>query len=254
MPVTPLTIKRGDPITASWLQEVSDRATGLFKSYSGSDIKIDVSAGGISIMGKRVLSYNQPGVIAEWENIDSVDFEPFDVVQLTEPIQVQSASNADMKVGTPMNEDTTETFSILQATIPRDYHFGRFGICLDAIGQGEVGRGWLSGVTFCKVARLHGVYAESRYIKKPDRADTVRGQTYLQMSHVGAAQVLWIMEPLNPEWDARPAIVSFDHRNTTGIGLYEWGNDFNGGIAEVLEFNDAVTIVKTIPGGVRISR
>ncbi len=252
MPGTPEVIKKGDPITARFLNEVAHQASGLFNSFGGGGINLDVSSGGISILGKQILSFRQPGILAEWENIDSVDFEPFDVVQLTEPIQIQTVDDADLKTGTPLNEDAVRSFSILQATVPRDWCMGRFGICLDAIAQGKVGRGWLSGVTFCKVAREHGVYAESRYIKKPDRADTVRGQTYLQMSEVGAAEVLWILEPLNPDFGPRPAIIRFGQRNTSGIGLYEWGNDFNGGICEVMELDSAVTVTQKAPGVVRL--
>ncbi len=252
MPVLPSVIEKGDAITGKFLTEISERATGLFNSWGGGGINLDVSAGGLSIRGKTVLSVRQPGMIAEWENIDSVAFEPFDVVQLTEPIQVQTVEDDDLKTGTPVDEEAVMNFSILQATVPRDWHFGRFGICLDAMEPGEIGRGWLSGVTFCKIARANEVYSESRYIKKPDRADTVRGETYLQLSEIGAAEVLWIMEPLNPEPGPRPAIVRFGQRNTSGIGLYQWGNDFNGGVCEVMELDSSVTVTQKAPGVVRL--
>ncbi len=156
MPVVPSTIDKGDAITAKFLTEISERATGLFNSFGGGGIKLDVSAGGLSILGKQILSFRQPGMIAEWENIDSVAFEPFDVVQLTEPIQVQTVEDDALKTGTPVSEEDVMNYSILQAVVPRDWCLGRFGICLDAMEPGEIGRGWLSGVTFCKVAREHG--------------------------------------------------------------------------------------------------
>ncbi len=252
MPVNAPQITKGEGITARFLTTVAERATGLFNSFGGGGIKMDVSAGGLSILGKQVLSFRQPGTIAEWENVDSAAFAPFDVVQLTEPIQVQSVADDALKTGTPLKDEDVMDQSVLQATVPRDWSFGRFGICLDAMEPGEIGRGWLSGVTFCKVARANGVYAESRYIKKPDRADTVRGETYLQMSEVGAAEVLWIMEPLNPDPGPRPAIVRFGQRNTSGIGLYQWGNDFNGGICEVMELDSSVTVTRKAPGVVRL--
>ncbi|MBN2712616.1 MAG: hypothetical protein JXR97_09345 [Planctomycetes bacterium] len=109
-----------------------------------------------------------------------------------------------------------------------------------------------SGVCLCNIARKHDVYKNgSRY---PDRADTVKGETYLQLSEVGAAQVLWIYGAPNEVTEPVPAVIRFEARNTTAVGVWEDGNRDNRGLSEVLEFDDTVTIESIYPGVIKLDK
>jgi len=50
------------------------------------------------------------------------------------------------------------------------------------------------------------------------------------------------------------AIIRFDHRQTSGIGVWEHGNPDNRGIAEVIQFDDSITLTEIYPGVVEISK
>ena len=246
MSLKDLTKERGDSLLAVDWNDLSNRASAMMKGASGQGVKVSVGPGGISIMGTELLEFHEPAIVANAYNAGISDLEPFDICQITLPVQLQSQTPDN--TGSPLDKVFQKTQRVVEITKPLDWCFGRFGVCAQSIPQEKVGRIWITGAVFCLVSRLFDVYGESYQYRKPDRADTVRGETYLQASELGAAQILWIFEPLNPVWTTRPAIIRFDSRNTSGIGIYEYGNMDNGGVAEVLEFNEKVTVTKKADG------
>jgi len=116
-----------------------------------------------------VIGYNNTGS----------DILPFQAVILG-PKRTNWATNP--------NPNTTQTDpEVVHITIPEDTCYGRFGITLDTIVDGDSGE-----IAFDGIAVAECFYENH---ESSDRCDTVSGETYLQMSPAGGAQILhWTQE------------------------------------------------------------
>jgi hypothetical protein len=242
----------GDRITAEEWNNIGESATAMSRAASGGGVNLRVGPDGITIRGRQVIHFREPAIVMDGYNVGSVKLNPFDVAQLAWPMQLQDAG--DFYDGNPLDERFHQTQRIAEVLVPEDHFFGRFCVAAAEIAPQKAGPVWVSGVCLCRIARAHGLYSASQFYKKPDRADTVKGEKYLQVCDIGAAQILWIMEPLSGETGPVPAVIRFDHRNTSGIGISQMGDSYKRGVVEVMEFDDSVTITELAPGVVKVER
>ena len=252
MPVAPH-VKAGDPIRAVDFNAISESAGAMFRGAGGPGANVSVTPAGITISaGDQSVEFGEPATLAMVQNIGATDIEPFEPMSLTLPFVVQRATWPPPYNGNPI--DLWASGRVLQGYRSTEHFFGRFGVASVEIPAGRAGMVWIAGVCLCKVARYFGAFDPS-LLRWPDRADTVAGQSYLQASECGAAEVLWIYNTFSraPVAEApNPAIIRLAARNTTGVGVFLRGNDQIRGVAEVLHWED-MDVAEPFPGVVKLT-
>ncbi len=252
MPVAPRRLPASRSLTTGDFNAVAAAARRAFKLTGGAGMSVTNDESGITIQTstQRVI-LQEPAQVVLAKNIGTVGLNVLDVVQIAEPIQLQDGS-PQWYEGTPIDKPYVLDRRVLEVYKPTDTSFGRFAVCAQALAPavgggsphpGRIGKVWVSGVCLCRLNRS-GEWHNNPRFKTRDRADTRAGKTYLQLSSVGAAQVLWVWNPMYPgrAETARLAAIRFDSRNTDGVGVEYLTNRINAGTAEVIHFSGASTV------------
>lgn len=254
-------VNPGEPVRAPDYNAIASAVRTMLNMSGARGISVRVNAGGITVSNQiQKLHFREPAQYCTAANVGGERLNPCSAVMLTWPAYLdgndQAAYSNPQYPGQPFSgEATYRTNRVVEIRKPLDWCFGRFGITAGVIKAGETGPVFVSGVCIAQVARKFGVTKQSEdRVKKPDRADTVRAETYLQLSEVGAAQVLWILDAPYGTLDETPAVIRFDSRNTTGVGTREAGKKENKGVGEVFEFDPTVELSETYPGVIRIDK
>jgi len=255
MPIAPRRLPRNTALTTRDFNAVAAAARRAFKMTGGHGMAVTNDESGITIATstQRVV-LQEPAQVVLAKNIGTVGLNVLDVVQIAEPIQLQDGA-PQWYEGTPLDKPYVLDRRVLEAYKPTDTAFGRFGVCAQAIAPavtvgdnqhpGRIGKVWVAGVCLCRLDRS-GEWHNNPRFKTADRADTRAGQTYLQLSTLGAAQVLWVWNPMYPGNAEAPrlAAIRFDSRNTDGVGSEYMTNRINAGTMEVINFSGSATVTK----------
>ncbi len=253
MPGAPVSLPPSTSLTTSDFNAVASAARRAFKLTGGHGMAVTNDASGITVAtSTRRIVLAEPAQVALAKNIGTVGLNVLDVVQIAEPIQLQDGS-PQWYEGTPIDKPYVLDRRVLEVYKPTDTSFGRFAVCAQAIAPavtvgdnqhpGRIGKVWISGVCLCRLDRS-GEWHNNPKFKTRDRADTRAGRTYLQLSSVGAAQVLWVWNPMYPGNAEAPrlAAIRFDSRNTDGVGMEYLTNRINAGTGEVIHFSSGTTV------------
>lgn len=247
----------GKELTSADWNAVADYVNAVANSRGGAGIKMFVGPGGFSMAKSGGRTFHFPAVPIFCSNIGTVNLKPLDAIAFTEPLNRQGTTPD--YVGSFLNEDMMLTTPDLQGKTPWAPGFGRFGIVVNFIEVGFSGLVWVAGVVPCWL-HYPAEYTENfsttgnEMFDRPDRADTMPGQTYLQASEVGAAQILWMADPLNATNDTRLALVRLAARNTDGIGIADYDSTpYNSGISEVVYFPSGIEIQGAVNANPRLS-
>ena len=246
-----------DPVRAPDFNALTQAARAALNAYGHRGTSIRVTDSGISVAGHQASFNTEPGIFAYAKNCTGGNANVFMVMQLTDPLQLQSAPPTNY--GEPLQPmERVYAQRVLEFQTVRDHCSGRFCVTAEHIPPGQMGRVWIGGACLAWIKTALSGWRASQYYGKPDRADTIKDDYYLRLSTIGAAQVLWLYHDMT----AQPpsvvttglAIIRFDHRQTTPVGIYQVGNKENQGLAEVIELDASITVTKIAPGCIRINR
>ena len=248
--------RAGDPVLATDFNDLARAMHSLFSVRGVNGVGVNVSSEGLLISdATRQILITEPAQVAQAKNVDDINnLNAWDVAAITIPWQVQGGIDDP---GQPITDlDSVRMERVLEIYRPTDHCFGRFCICAEDIDVGDIGRVWIAGVCLTNIALDPETFSRSLGIQKPDRADTVKDAIYLKAGYIGAAQILW--RYVNPiagvVFGQQPAIIKFDHRQTTAVGFHEIGNDQNQGLAEVIQLDASVVVTPVAPGIIEIDK
>jgi len=262
MPIAPRRLPRNTALTTRDFNAVAAAARRAFKLTGGRGMAVTNDESGITIAtSTHRIILQEPAQVALAKNIGTVGLNVLDVVQIAEPIQLQDGAPA-WNTGTPIDKPYVLDRRVLEVYKPTDTSFGRFAVCAQSMAAavgggtphpGRIGKVWVAGVCLCRLDRS-GEWHNNPRFKTRDRADTRAGQTYLQLSSLGAAQVLWVWNPMYPGNAEAPrlAAIRFASRNTDGVGTEYLTNRINAGTAEVFHFSGA-TVTRLREAIVRVT-
>lgn len=242
----PPKVQRGQRILATDWNKIREGLQAALNMRGGKGISIKVDPGGIVIsLAKNGKKWRDPCIFVRAWNVGEETAFPLEVGMLTWPWQLQTGTPPEY-TGQPLvspgtnDGDITRYFTdrVVEARRPLDSCFGRFGIWIEKVDPGDTGMMLVSGICIAYLTRS-GVTQDNYELA--DRADTLAGSPFLQLSELGAAQVLWYDDGYS-EGDPYPAIVKIDSRNTMGTGIQEDGSNTNRGVAEVLVFDSSVVL------------
>lgn len=227
---------RGEKFTARDYNVLSQAANMVFNT-SAHGSKVNISPSGLTISTPdRTRHFPEPAQMAEAINTGESDLKIFNAAQITPFSNVDSDPiyGSGQLLGSP----EFHMHRVLEICRPTEHCFGRFCICAEDIPANRLGRVWIAGVCLTRIRRRITQYMEG---ETPDRADTVANQIYLRKTPLGAAQVL--TGSLGRfSTGIYFAVIRFSKRPTSGIAIHRRGHMHDGGVAEVIQLDDSVTL------------
>jgi len=216
---------------------LADAANMVFNT-SASGAKVNIAPSGLTISTPDTTRhFPEPAQIAEAVNTGETDLHTFDAAQIT-PYGPWDWDNPDSEKGQLLSAPEFHTHRVLEICRPTEYCFGRFCICAENIPSNRVGRIYIGGACLCRICYGRKYWGTTQ----TDRADTVAGETFLHRQPMGTAQILWGLccsESSSITW---LAVMRFGHRSTSGINIQPRGTIYGGGVAEVIQLDESVTL------------
>lgn len=250
-------VNKGDPISARAFNMHNAASRMIFNlSSSGKNVSVLTTPNGVTISGDQSYTWTQPAQLCDGLNVTNEEIKRGTVVALTWPIQLQDPLTQTLYWGSPQwgKGARQRKRTVAEIRPPLDNGFGRFGIVGNDTRPHTVGPVYVAGICGCWIKLEYDQYVRSLKYRKPDRADTVSGKSYLEICELGAAQVLWIDDPLTRHDDCKLCVIRFDSRNTNGIGISEERNPKNDGVAEVIQFSNTVTLTELKSGIIQLDK
>lgn len=235
----------GERMTLLDFNRLSEAANTILRGMGGSGVAVNVTSSGLTVSSALdQFNFVEPSFYVDAHNIGTSDLDFFDVVQITEPLWLQSGT--DLNEGQPFDDPYHLSNRCIEIKKPVDTGFGRFAVCMSKIDADNYGPVCFGGICLVKISRA-GFTLSSYLDRGPDRAHVRGGRTYLQLSEVGSAQVLWMFSVLDPVAFNIPdlSLIRFDHRNTDGVAVSQQGG-VRSGVAEVLIFESVFQYTKGV--------
>jgi len=227
MPEPPPAKTPGDTVTTREFNTLSQAATQLFNKTSGVlGTQVTMTPAGMSITARgKKRSWHAPMLTVKAVNIGESDLAMFSAAQITWPLGDQEGP--PWKTGHPYAENIWDESFVrdnpareltLECMLPTISFIGRWGITLEAITAGAIGRIAISGVVPCRVS--NSAFHLPLTTVHLDRCDVLAGRASVVVAPVGAGKILWALQPesgggnRNPE--GRFAIVQIGGNRARG--------------------------------------